>query len=93
MKFLNGETIRAFSIADGEIFKNEGELTIMEKEFIKNEIRNAMDDEELEWINGEGKFVSISDEENVLKMAEFWSINPDKLDKMDIQELGTIIEY
>lgn len=93
MKFLNGETIRAYSVADGEIFKNEGELTIMEEEFIKNEIRNAMDDEELEWINGEGKFVSISDEENVLKMAEFWSINPDKLDKMDIQELGTIIEY
>ncbi|MBK8556015.1 MAG: hypothetical protein IPL65_09750 [Lewinellaceae bacterium] len=93
MKFLNGKTIRAYSVADGEIFKNEGDLTEMEKEFIEKEIRNAKDEEELEWINGEGKLLCISDEENVLKMAEKWSINPDKIDQINIQELGTIIEY
>jgi hypothetical protein len=49
-------------------------------------------EEELDWINGEGKFLCISDEENVLKMAEKWSINPDKIDEINIQELGTTIE-
>jgi hypothetical protein len=93
MKFLNGKTIRAYSVVDGEIFKNEGELTEMEKEFIEKAIRTTTDDEELEWIKGEGKLLSISDEENVLKMAEYWSINPDKLDEMNIEGLGTIMEY
>jgi hypothetical protein len=92
MKFLNGKAIRAYSVADGKIFNNEGDLTEMEKEFIEKAIRNAMFNEELEWINGEGKLLSISDEENVLKMAEKWSINPDKIDEINIQELGTIIE-
>jgi hypothetical protein len=92
MKFTNGETIRAYSVADGETIRNEGALTDMEIEFIEIKMQDAPDDETLDWIKGEGRLLCMSDEENVLLMAEKWSINPGKLDQMDIEGLGTIIE-
>jgi hypothetical protein len=52
----------------------------------------ATDEEDLEWIKGAGKLLCLSDEENVLAIAEEWSINPDKLDGYVIDGLGTIIE-
>lgn len=92
MKFKNGKTERAFSVADGKIYRNEGSLTELEEKIIEREIQLATDDEELNWKKGEGRLLCLSDEEYVLEIAENWSINPDKLDKLNLEELGTIIE-
>ncbi len=92
MQFIQGETIRAYSVADGEIIKNEGALTDTEEAFIATAIREAIGSEEAEEISDEEKLLMISSEENVLKMAEKWSINPSQLEDMDLAGLGTIIE-
>lgn len=91
VKFINGEIIRAFIALDENIYKNIGEITQIEKEFINREIQTATEDE-LNWIKGEGKYLCISFEENVLEIAENWSINPNKLNNYKIEGLGTIIE-
>jgi hypothetical protein len=91
-KFVRAETIRAYSVADGIVNLNIGELTERENMFIEEEIQKSTDEDELNWIKNEGKLLCMSDEENVLRMAGEWSINPDKLDGYLIEGLGTIIE-
>jgi hypothetical protein len=92
-KFVQGETIRAYGAADGNVIINIGVLTPLEQTFIEEERQRETDPEFLELLNtSEGQLLCLSDEENVLRMAESWSINPDKLDQIEVTGLGTIME-
>lgn len=92
IKFENGQVIRSFCVADGEIYRNEGTMTEIEIEILNREIEHAHDIDILEIYKGEGKYLILNDEEHVLEIAGKWSINPDNLESMNIQLLGTIIE-
>ena len=90
-KLENGIINRAFCIADGEIYLNEGDPTDLEQQFIEEACANATDEEERNWLRGPEKYLSMAGEEKLFKIAGHWSINPDTIDQYAITELGTII--
>ncbi len=92
IRVVNSQILRAYGVADGETYFNIGDWSKEEVGFREASIKRADDKEELDWINGEGKLFSISDEDNVLAMAEKWSVNPGSINSILAEELGTIIE-
>jgi hypothetical protein len=91
-RFVNGEVLRAYSVADGEVYYDAGAMTEMENTFVQEEMDRAIDDDERNWIATEGKLHCISSEENVSRMAAYWSIDPQKLENYPVLGLGTIME-
>lgn len=91
-RFVNGEVLRAYSVADGEVYYDAGAMTELENTFVQEEMDRAIDDDERNWIATEGKLHSISSEENVSRMAAYWSIDPQTLENYPVVGLGTIME-
>jgi hypothetical protein len=91
-RFVNGKVVRAYSVADGEVYFDEGDMTELEKTLVQEEMDRAVDVDERKWIATEGKLFCISSEENVSRMAAHWSIDPQKLENYPVVGLGTIME-
>ena len=90
VRCVDGEVQRAYTYADGTLYFNEGDFTAMEDSIYQTALANETDEESLAWLKEEGKYMELSDEENVLAMAGHWSINPDELEGYKITELGSI---
>ena len=90
-RFVNGEIVRAFSIADGRIDMDAGDLTPLEEEYIE-EKKKSMSAEELDDYEVSGLHNILEGEDQVMKMAGIWSINPENLGKYSDASLGWIFE-
>ena len=90
-RFVNGELIRAFSIADGQIDMDAGDLTALEDRYIEEE-KKAMSIEDLNHYKVKGFHSILGGENQVMEMAGLWSINPQKLDNNESSSLGWIFE-
>ncbi len=91
-RFVDGEAIRVYEVADGEVYLDMGDMTDLEESLVAVELAGAQDEEERNWIQGKGKLLSISSEENVSRMAAHWSIDPQTLENYPVVGLGTIME-
>lgn len=80
-KAVDGQWLRCFAYADGEILQNEGAQTAEERQLGLIELHGLefAEGEFEAWIDCDG-----SDEFMPLKLAGLWSINPDDLPEMDI---------
>ncbi len=81
-RFVRGEEQRSFAYADGQTLvdrgsKTPGELKLAYRYFDEN----APEAESDEYWNRSN--LSYPDEQHVMEVAERWSINPTKLDKLD----------
>lgn len=90
-RFIDGEMIRAFSIADGHIDMDAGDLTIIEEKYIEEE-KKAMSIDDHNYYEVEGFHNILSGEDLVMEVAGLWSINPQNLDKYETSKLGLIVE-
>lgn len=90
-RYINGETIRAFSIADGLIDMDAGELTPLEDRYIEDQ-KKSMKVEELEHYEVEGFNQILYYDDLVMEMAGHWSINPQNLENYKANSLGLIFE-
>lgn len=93
-KYINGKEERAFLIDDGDIFYSYGELEEEEKELLeqrKKEI-NQNDKEEVEYFAKHQNVNLLGTEDDVLMMAEKWTINPMELHKYENTEFGYLIK-
>lgn len=91
-RFVNGVVVRAYCVAEGEEYFDLGEMTDLENTFVEEEVDRSIEAEERAWVIGEGKLISISSEENVSRMAAYWSIDPQTLENYPVLGLGTIME-
>lgn len=89
-KYRNGIEERAFLIDDGDIFYSTGELEEEENEILKQRMKeiNQNDKEEVEYYAKHNNLNLLGDEDDVLILAEKWTINPMKLHQYENTELG-----
>lgn len=91
-RFVDGEVVRAYSVAEDEVYFDLGEMTDLENTFVQEELDRTIEAEERAWVLEEGKLFCISSEENVSRMAAHWSIDPQTLENYPVLGLGTIME-
>lgn len=92
-KFRNGEMLRGFSWADGQLFLNFGTPTTVESEIIEAYRYRFQDDTELlHWSDENGGGPALSDESSVTKIAGAWSVHPETLHEQNIDGLGYIFK-
>jgi len=96
-KYDHGRLIRSFSINDGQIINNEGSISNIEIEIAnfekENNIRNWKDDNEMiAYINSKDLLNNLGNEENIMSIAEVWSINPQQLENYNVYEYGYLYE-
>lgn len=93
-KYINGKEERAFLLDDGDVFYSYGELEEEEKELV-TERKFALEKKNKEDVEYHQKYDFLSllgTEDDVLLMAEKWTINPMELHMFDNNELGYLIE-
>lgn len=93
-KFKDGNEVRSFLIDDGDTFYNYGNLTDEEEKIIKErkEKLNLEDKEEREYYEKHNFINLLGDEDDVLLMAEKWSINPMTINEFDNMDFGYLIK-
>lgn len=90
-RFVNGELIRGFSIADGHIDMDAGDLTTLEENYIEQE-KKSMSIEDINQYEVEGFHSILYGEDKVMEIAGLWSINPQNLPNYKSNSLGWIFE-
>ena len=93
-KYINGKEIRAFLIDDADVFYSVGKLEEEETILVakrKSEL-NMEDKEDIEYHQKFDFLNLLGTEDDVLLMAEKWTINPMELNKYNNRELGFLIE-
>jgi len=87
--FKNGTCIRAFSYADGTPYLDLGEATEIEKTIISEAYEAQKNDlEMIEYYKSQNNLPIFGHDEQILKIAENWSVNPLKFNKLDPTPLG-----
>ncbi|MBC7773941.1 MAG: hypothetical protein H7246_00780 [Phycisphaerae bacterium] len=87
--FKNGACIRAFSYADGTPYLDLGEATKIEKTIIAEAYEEEKDDTEMiEYYKSKNNLPIFGHDEQILKVAENWSVNPLRFNQNDTTALG-----
>lgn len=93
-KYRFGIEERAFLVDDGDIFYSNGELEEEEIEILEQRVKeiNQNDKEEVDYFAKHNNLNLLGDEDDVLVLAEKWTINPMKLHEFQNTELGYLIK-
>ena len=96
-KYYEGKLIRAFSISDGEIIKDEGEVSDVEIQIAQKELNTTLenwtdDQEMIDYIRSKNILANLGDEDNIMELAGNWSINPLQMNTIDIDDTGYLFE-
>lgn len=93
-KYMNGEEVRAYLIDDGEVYYSKGDPEKTEYDIINQRKSELNKDDKDEWEYHEKYHFEnlLGTEEDVLMMAEEWTINPMTLNKREGKELGYLIK-
>ena len=95
-RYLDGREIRVLKCSDGELIKESGDPSSIELSIAKGELEESLedvkDDKELyEYYQTRPLLSYLGSEKHVFLIAENWSLNPQKLNEYDSDELGEIL--
>jgi hypothetical protein len=89
--YRNSTCIRAFSFADGEVLYQFGSTTEIEQQIITEVYQKEQEDKEmLAYYQSLDNLPIFGHDENILKIAQAWSVNPLKIDEYHAEGLGVV---